>query len=1016
MPPGHPSPVDLRFPVGGLDESLPANLQPPLTTWDLLNVRGFPPSSDRLGGGSREGSTKMFPDQAGTAMERRLTGLDVLTESTAITNPGQFGQVPVSEDWSGVVDGSPANLGGLWHACATLASTNNNLLPHNNASKASGVVNLGNAGGTAQTISSAYFVDQATGVSCVVRGNQQAATATGGFNTGGPTNCGPFLAASTRLSEGIMAVLVATGSNTVVLRLIQFGTGSSESTLNSSSPATLSGSADAADYTITLTNTDGQIEATAQAVGVLDGGADLDLSVSTTTLLTGLRGGVLVRAGQTTSRPRSVVSISLTRLVPPAYTVIANLQAGAANPIDANQYFLPSAWRQAKLDGGTTTLQGPGVTSATASTSAGDATAGPWVDTSADLIQVANFNQSSGNFTSVQNWAYLDRQDGVQHGLSVRVGTATDEEDIGQPVFRVSDDAQTYLMMRSRRMSRNTSTGMVSLTNTGGGIPDMVSVVNGAATAHTTGGGASTTSVVFHQDGDVRITDDGINIRFYVNGMLMYSFATSSLPDWTPEIEAALFGNTGIGFTGAARSSSTSATSTFGSIQVVQGETPPPLSASNIKNRLAIYSPSTIQIGDTRELTIGEVSGLNLRQPRPQSASFNRKFYGVDGERAVIVDPANLTSIDWAGEVLDGVLPDAMQLVTFFRGAPYLAASDDDPTIWYKGRTLNPLDFDYGADPQVSTAVAGNNGEVGQPADAITALFAFSDDYLVFGMARSIGVLEGDPNYGGQFQIASREAGIVGPRAFCFDDRGNLYFVGAGGLYRMLRGAFDPEPVGPRKLRRRLEELDVSEHLIQMEFRASDRTVRIYATPTDGETPATCFVYDSRTDAFYADQVPLSHGPWSIEQISGVADIDRNLIIGGDDGYIRRPDDDALTDDGAAVPTYVEIPVPDPGAGGLLEYIAQELQFVLAEGGGSITWRWFTARSPEEVRTLQPGQEVASGTITGTGFKEPIGLRATGAAHKLRLETTGVEADGVTASRWALERVTALLAPTSRRR
>jgi hypothetical protein len=405
-----------------------------------------------------------------------------------------------------------------------------------------------------------------------------------------------------------------------------------------------------------------------------------------------------------------------------------------------------------------------------------------------------------------------------------------------------------------------------------------------------------------------------------------------------------------------------------------------------------------------------------LIQPRPQSASFNRRFYAVDGDRDIIVDPVTLTSVTWASEVTDGTLPADCQLISFFRGAAYLAATNSDPTIWYKSRTLDPLDWDYAADPQVSTAVAGNNGTVGQPADAITAIFGFADDYLVFGMARSIGVLEGDPNYGGQFQIKTRETGIVGPRAFCFDDRGNLYFVGAGGLYLMLRGSFDPSPVGPRKLRRQLEELDLSANFVQMEFRASDRTVRIYSTPTDGITPATCFVLDTRTEGYFSDQIPIAHGPWAIEQINGVLDLDRNLIIGGNDGYVRRPNDDALTDDGVAIPSHVEIPIPDLGSGGLLEYIAQELQFVLAEGGGRITWRWFTAASPEQVRLQTVGQEQASGVLDGTGFKPPIGLRATGAAHKLRLEATGFAADGTTPNRWALERVTAMLAATTRRR
>jgi len=281
----------------------------------------------------------------------------------------------------------------------------------------------------------------------------------------------------------------------------------------------------------------------------------------------------------------------------------------------------------------------------------------------------------------------------------------------------------------------------------------------------------------------------------------------------------------------------------------------------------------------------------------------------------------------------------------------------------------------------------------------------------VFGMARSLGVLEGDPNYGGQFQIVSNEAGIVGPRAYTFDDRGNLYFIGAGGLYRMLKGAFNPEAVGPRKLRRELEEVDIDINLIQLGYRPSDRTVRIHITPTDGSSAGVHFVYDTRTEGFFPDQYPIEFGPWAIEQTNGALDIDRNIIIGCNDGYIRRPSDDALSDDGADITSYVEILVPDANHG-LFESICQELQFVLAEGGAAIQWFWFTGNSPEEVRlqTVANNDYVATGVVNGTGFVPPVGLRATGSAHKIRLSaTTAID-------KWALERITAMIALTTNRR
>lgn len=1020
MPPPHPQPADLRFPVLGIDRSLPANLQAPGTTWDMLNCRGFPPSSDQLGGGSREGYSKLFEDAAGTDGARRITGLDVLTESSAITNPDAYTTQEVVEDWSGYTQETGSYLGHIWTPTRFTAGTAT--IPNNYQINSSGQLAFNGPGnGSARAVLSSYFIDQAAGVSVTIYAHPQAVTTDQGWGqTSHPDNVGPILFNST-VTEAVFAYIVPTASNQVQCRIYTWNLSGGFSQAAASSTITLTGDTTDTDWVITINNVGGFITATFKATGVVSGGGDLDVELTTTTSIDLRRGGIGTRGpngipGSPSAFRRFCTAASLTALIPPTTPSFHTLSPTAPNPYDSNQYYVPPQWTAfSRSDAGVLTEYPAGTTSSSAP---------PWVgvDDTGGTVTGALPGTTNADYGQEFQYAIWQGDDSVRPGLEwfIYPNEATNVwQNCLSPIFRASKDGRYGLVLLFSKISDRNPAGYFGYRAgsdfvRGFAIIDNVVTDLGSIAAP---GNSTDNPFVCNRDLPMRITDDGTTIRMYHAGILLVSFTPSTFPNWTTDIGESLAPYSGVGMTCGVNTNNTALNrGNWGEVRIVQGETGEAPSYSNIKNRMAVYAPETIHVGDTINMSISPVAGVMLRQPRPESASFNRKFYAVDGERSVIVDPLTLTSLDWASQVSDGALPSGCQLIAAFRGAPYLAATDSDPTIWYKGRTLDWLDWDYGADPQVSTAVAGNNGEVGQPADAITALVPFSDDYLVFGMARSLGVLEGDPNYGGQFQIASREAGIVGPRAVCFDDRGNMWFMGAGGLYRMLRGAFDPEPVGPRKLRRALEELDTSVNLIQMQFRASDRTVRIYVTPTDGGAAATCFVYDTRTEAFYADQLPLHFGPWAIEQITGVEDIDRNLIIGGNDGYIRRPDDEALTDDGDAIPSYVEIPVPDMGSGGLLEYIAQELQFVLAEGGGTITWRWFTGRSPEEVRQMQPGQEVARGTISGRGFQEPIGLRATGAAHKLRLDATGTEPDGVTASRWALERITALLAPTSRRR
>lgn len=1007
MPLPPPKPIELAFPLSGVDRSLPARQQLPLTTYELLNVRAFPPSSDRLGGGSREGFAKLFADIAGTADNRRIQGLDVLTEATNITDPNQFGSVALAEDWSTQATADPADLGVNWHPVLTYASAGSVSDVHSGYSINGSNQLLLDSGSSNRfnTILSSYFIDKTVGVSMVIVADRTSGTANDGYAANGQcTNVGPIVASANTGNEGIFACIIATGANTIQCRIYEY----SDNTFTqkaTSGTLTLDGTATSSNYTIAISvDIDNLVTADFDATGVLTGPADIDETLTYTTALTGKRGGIGAkpRSSGNSANARTCDSVALTQLIPPNNTIFLSIDPDQANPIDGNNYYLPSGMvGVARDNAGVLTVTASGPTSATDPD-------WPAIDDSANTIIVTNPDFLNADFGELINFAVYTEQS-ARYGLTLRMDSAQYDaaEDVASPVFRASSDGRNALILQIES-SYTSSTGMIRFESIyGTALVDNVATYLGIIRANPSN---SDKIAWFHQLGDMRFTDDGSSINIYVNGVLVYSFDPSSFANWTTDIGTALSASIGVGFTGGVDSgASSSSISEFGKVEVVQGEGNEAINVSNVKNKMAVYSVEKVQIGDTNDLTLVDVTGPVLVNPLPSSSSFNRKFYAVDGNDEIIIDPATNISSDWASAVTDGVLPAGVRLCAFFRGSAYLAATDSDPSIWYKSRTLDPLDWDYGADPQVSSAVAGNNGEVGQPGDAITALIPYSDDYLVFGMARSLGVLEGDPGYGGQFQIASNEAGIVGPRAFTFDDRGNLYFVGAGGLYRMFKGTFAPEPVGPRKLRRVLEEIDINSHLIQLAYRPSDRTVRIHITPTDAETVGLHIVYDTRTDGFFFDQYPLDFGPWAIEQINGTLDIDRNIVTGCNDGYVRRPDDDATSDDGTAIASHVEILVPEAELG-RAETICQELQFVLGEGGGTITWRWFSGNSPEEVRLMTVGQEMTSGTITGTGFTTPAGLRATGAAHKLRLEASS------STERWSIERVMAEMGIINTRR
>ena len=84
-----PVPVEIPFPVKGIDQSQPRGKQDPLTCVEALNVRGFPPLSDRIGGGKREGTRRAFSDQMTGTGGNRLLGLSAFASAAlAVDVPG----------------------------------------------------------------------------------------------------------------------------------------------------------------------------------------------------------------------------------------------------------------------------------------------------------------------------------------------------------------------------------------------------------------------------------------------------------------------------------------------------------------------------------------------------------------------------------------------------------------------------------------------------------------------------------------------------------------------------------------------------------------------------------------------------------------------------------------------------------------------------------------------------------------------------------------------------------------
>lgn len=490
--------------------------------------------------------------------------------------------------------------------------------------------------------------------------------------------------------------------------------------------------------------------------------------------------------------------------------------------------------------------------------------------------------------------------------------------------------------------------------------------------------------------------------------------------------------------------------------------------------RVAIL-PSDLGTDTLPTEEVSNAATTNMTKDEPIAAPAFGKWYVVDGEKSLIITPSATSSgvgsepdvDDWATTVGTdgaGTLPANCRLTCVYRGRVVLArqeGTEPNASIWYMSRVLDPLDWDFAADdddrPAETAAIAGSNQFVGQPADAITALIPFGDDYLIFGCAKSMWMMEGDPGQGGRVVNLTQQTGVLGARAWCFDESGTLWFVGSSGLYRYSK-ADGLVNVSGRRLYRVLDRLNAQHTYIQLAYNAFRKEVMVFMTPRNPPSVAnaaqysytvvqdgygTHVSYDVVNDAFFLDSLEwASMGPWSVLEIHGEADDDRTYLIGGNDGYIRRPfeggwiggfarwgtaDDMKRSGSPSAGATGAFLPINsvvrtaaiEAPAGGR-ELMATEIDadgtdnnLPLALPLGALRWWLVTDDSPTKVT----GKSVALAEATGTwfgpgdyGYQESTCVRACGGAHQVVL------AQYTNTHSWAIGRMTLTVRPAGRRR
>jgi len=378
--------------------------------------------------------------------------------------------------------------------------------------------------------------------------------------------------------------------------------------------------------------------------------------------------------------------------------------------------------------------------------------------------------------------------------------------------------------------------------------------------------------------------------------------------------------------------------------------------------------------------------------------------------------------LDWNTRVLDspaaatGLITDATNYLPYsganigclFGGRVYLN-SVENPNQWIASRHRDPQDFLVSQD-DVGTPVSSQTSKLGIVGDAITAMVPYLDHYLYFGCMNEIWIMRGDPGSGAQITNVSRTVGMFGPDGHCFDDKGNCFFMAMDGFY-VLAGRSGVEGEPPENLTNTrmpgfIKALGLNRRTdrVCMEYDKDRYGIDVSIVQYDGQYGVK-FFWDLRLNAMDPESFAEGdHYPASMLYYNSRVSSTRGLLMGGQDGYIRKWDDTAKDDDGSnAIDSYLTLGPFQAWPKMRQQGQLTEMSFRLGEDSDGATAQIYAGDAAETVVNAVKNVDTpkATETLTGGGRRPAIRPRTIGSVFCIQLRNNSAS------ERFALERVTA---------
>jgi len=991
--------VELPWPTKGVDRSQAQADQPGGSCFDCRNVRDLAPITARRGGGKRAGSIKALTDRVGGAA-LSINSIYAAVRPASGTPASNATYASAVEYWTNYANGG-VKLTDPW-VCFERSITAGNAISVREPGSAVQFITRPQENPAAglwmcspQTndsfVSGVAVQGKTTNdIEATIRASKAQAAATDNYALG---YAGVFARASADLSQMVIAWLDFTGANALTLRLEAYGVTAgniTKTTINLPGVSTftlpggvVSGSLET--YTLRIQCDPENIKVVASGPGVNYTG-----TVADTTFASNDRAGVVNMRPSTgaASDYKIVFAIRYAREVIRQDTPVLSITGGSRTGA-TTRYVLPSGLIAGRSKSGSALSEQS--TSAGAYSNSSLPTF-PVVDTVLSTLRTDN---SAGDGTRSNASKYLVPVSLPAGGKiwavdlqfkSDRTNTTGGDDSICAMIRMATDRSAGVRVRLVRSVSSTTAAiGVATITQI---IVEQLVLGGSFAISNTSTISLSGALPVIDLDEPIRVTFDATTINLVVRNKTLYTISNN----W-------LGGNGYYAGVDVTPLSTTNAESGYAFGATITDVTPPAVSLTpNVGSiDVLVTAGSAFYHGNLSTGQPWRAIGSGLINPQAQFAVLGGKFYATDGSKAWIIDPVTNNSADTFKEytALQGVLPAGCPLIAAWRGRIAMARPSDNPTMWYVSRTLAPRDWDTGSLVDVRTkAYAGNNADLGQPPEPINALIPYGDEMLIFGCQSSMWALVGDPGNGGQLINLTYKNGVVGPRAWCFDQWGNLFFYGNNGLYVLPRNSREPKPVAMGRYPSVLSDQDTNSVQVQMAFDNGDRHVMVFFRNVDGSArDPNVIAYDPAADAIWPD-THTGYSIVSVCEIDGLRKPDRRVLLGCDDGYVRKVDDSALSDDGSAIDAWVRFPAFN-GGNDMAEMTATELTVVGQNGSGSVGWKLFVGNSDREVNAIALSNGgAASGTYAsfGQGFNYPAGLRVTGASLQLVVRQTSSSA------------------------